>query len=309
MTLDFRPADRVPDGMPGDVPVPGGSVRVGRQGFVDKLVDVVRNPLGLVGAIVFLLVIVAAILGPVVWRIPYSVQDYTRLSSPSWVNPMGTDSLGRDVFSRVLHGAQVSLEIGALSVVIALIAGLIVGVLAAFYGGVLDLILMRLTDIAFAVPGLVLAILISGLLGASRTNVMIAIGVVYAPTFARVIRSAALSITPLPYVEAARALGAGDVWIMTKHIFGNIQGTLIVLCTIYMSGAILTEAALSFLGLGTQPPEPSWGSMLRDSMAYMQLAPWLAIFPGTAIMLTVLGLNFLGDSLRDTLDPKLRNVR
>lgn len=299
------------DGVPerGRDSSPGVSVRNGQQGLLSKLVDVVRNPLGAVGALVFLFVIAAAILGPLVWKIPYSAQDFIRLSPPRAVNPMGTDGLGRDVLSRVLHGAQVSLQIGALSVSIALVVGLIVGVLAAFYGGVLDLILMRLTDIAFAVPGLVLALLISGLLGPSRTNVMIAIGLVYAPTFARIIRSAALSITPLPYVEASRALGAGDAWIMTRHIFGNIQGTLIVLSTIYMSGAILTEAALSFLGLGTQPPEPSWGSMLRDSMGFMQIAPWLAVFPGSAIMLTVLGLNFLGDSFRDTLDPKLRNVR
>ena len=279
------------------------------QTFLGKALEVVKNPLGAVGAIVFFLIILAAIFGPLIWTISYSAQDFIRLSPPSPETPLGTDGLGRDVLSRVLHGAQVSLQVGALSVSIALIVGTFVGVLAAFYGGVLDLILMRLTDIAFAVPGLVLAILISGLLGASRTNVMIAIGVVYAPTFARVIRSAALAVTPLPFIEAARALGAGDVWIMTKHLFGNIQGTLIVLSTIYLSAAILTEAALSFLGLGTQPPEPSWGSMLKDSMQFMQLAPWLAIFPGTAIMLTVLGLNFLGDSLRDTLDPKLRNVR
>lgn len=290
-------------------PSPKSATNRNQRGFVSNLLSVVHNPLGAVGAAVFVFVLAAATLGPLIWKIPYSAQKFERLSPPSAATPLGTDSLGRDVLSRVLHGAQVSLQVGILSVSIALVVGLLVGVLAAFYGGFLDLVLMRLTDIAFAVPGLVLAILISGLLGASRTNVMIAIGIVYAPTFARVIRGAALSVTPLPYIEAARALGAGDVWIMTRHLFGNIQGTLIVLCTIYMSGAILTEAALSFLGLGTQPPEPSWGSMLKDSMAYMQIAPWLAIFPGSAIMLTVLGLNFLGDSLRDTLDPKLRNVR
>jgi ABC-type dipeptide/oligopeptide/nickel transport system permease subunit len=280
-----------------------------QQTLAAKLWNVVRNPLGAVGAIVFLFVILAGIFGPLIWRVSYTSQNYVRLSPPSAANPMGTDELGRDVFSRVLHGAQVSLQVGAISVIIALVVGLVVGVLAAYFRGVLDLILMRLTDIAFAVPGLVLALLISGLLGPSRTNAMIAIGVVYAPTFARVIRSAALGVIPLPFVEASRALGGSSTWIMTKHVLGNVQGTLIVLCTIYMSGAILTEAALSFLGLGTQPPEPSWGTMLKDSMAYMQIAPWLAIFPGGAIMLTVLGLNFLGDSLRDTFDPKLHNVR
>lgn len=285
---------------------PGG----GRpEHFLSRVLEVVRTPLGAVGALVIVFVIASATLGPALWVTSYSAQDFDRLGPPSPTNPLGTDGLGRDVLARVLHGAEVSLQVGALSVSIALVAGAVVGVLAAYYGGPLDFLLMRLTDIAFAVPGLVLAILISGLLGASRTNVMIAIGVVYAPTFTRVIRSSALSITPLPFIEASKALGATDLWIMTRHMLRNISGTLIVLCTIYMSGAILTEAALSFLGLGTQPPEPSWGSMLKDSMSYMQIAPWLTVFPGGAIMLTVLGLNFLGDSLRDVLDPKSRDLR
>ena len=167
---------------------------------------------------------------------------------------------------------------------------------------------MRITDIMFAVPGVVLAILIAGLLGPSRTNAMIAIGIVYLPAFARVIRGSSLSVMALPFVEAARALGVSQLGIMTRHVLRNVLGPVIVLCTIYLSSAILTEAALSFLGLGTQPPEPSWGSMLKDSMAYMQIAPWLAVFPGLAIMVVVLGLNFLGDGLRDVLDPRMRDA-
>jgi peptide/nickel transport system permease protein len=307
MTLNSTGTVPAPDSLAPDLPVEPTGGRPPRA--PRRYLEILRQPLGAVGALVIVLVIAAAAVGPALWTTSYSAQDFDRLGAPSPLNPLGTDGLGRDVLARVLHGAEVSLQVGALSVSIALAAGVLVGVLAAYYGGPLDFLLMRLTDIAFAVPGLVLAILISGLLGASRTNVMIAIGVVYAPTFTRVIRSAALSIKPLPFIEASRALGATDLWIMTRHVLRNITGTLIVLCTIYMSGAILTEAALSFLGLGTQPPEPSWGSMLKDSMSYMQIAPWLAVFPGGAIMLTVLGLNFLGDSLRDVLDPKSRNVR
>jgi peptide/nickel transport system permease protein len=307
MTVSATIAKKLADDE-GVVPPKKPAVKGARLAWTRGFIDAVRNPLGAVGAAVLVLVVLSAVLGPVLWPVSYSAQDYTRLMPPSPLNPLGTDELGRDVLSRLIHGAQVSLQVGAVSVSIALVVGLVVGVLAAFYGGMLDLILMRVTDIFFAIPGLVLAILISGLLGPTRTNVMMAIGIVYAPTFARVIRGAALSIINLPYVDAARTLGVSDGRIMLRHVFRNIQGTLIVLCTIYISGAILTEAALSFLGLGTQPPEPSWGSMLKDSMTYMRLSPGLAIFPGVAIMLTILGLNFLGDSLRDTLDPKMRDA-
>jgi peptide/nickel transport system permease protein len=167
---------------------------------------------------------------------------------------------------------------------------------------------MRVVDVMFAFPGLVLAILIAGLLGPSRTNAMIAIGIVYAPAFARVVRGSTLSIFGLPFVEAARSLGARDWWIIRRHILPNILAPLIVLTTIYLSTSILAEAALSFLGLGTQPPEPSWGSMLEASRAYMQQAPWLAVSPGLAIMIVVLGFNFLGDGLRDVFDPQLRDT-
>jgi peptide/nickel transport system permease protein len=221
---------------------------------------------------------------------------------------MGTDELGRDTLARIIHGAQVSLQVGAIAVLIALVLGVVVGVVAAYYGGLTDGILMRLVDITFAIPGLILAILISGLLGPSRTNAMIAIGLVYAPAFARVVRASSLSVLSLPYVEAARAVGAGDFRIMRSHILPNILGPLIILSTVYFSAAVLAEAALSFLGLGTQPPEPSWGSMLNASRSYMQLSPWLAVFPGAAIMLVVLGFNFLGDGLRDVLDPRLRDA-
>lgn len=267
-----------------------------------------RNPIGLAGGVIVLATCLTAAVGPRIWRIDYADQQYRRLLPLSVAHPMGTDELGRDTLARIIHGAQVSLQVGAIAVLIALILGVVVGVVAAYYGGLTDGILMRLVDITFAIPGLILAILISGLLGPSRTNAMIAIGVVYAPAFARVVRASSLSVLSLPYVEAARAIGAGDFRIMRRHILPNILGPLIVLSTVYFSAAVLAEAALSFLGLGTQPPEPSWGSMLNTSRSYMQLSPWLAVFPGAAIMLVVLGFNFLGDGLRDVLDPRLRDA-
>lgn len=268
----------------------------------------VRNPIGMTGATIMLIILIVAIFGRFIWRVDYSAQNYTRLQGMSLNNPLGTDNLGRDVLAREIHGAQVSIEVGLVSVAVALVLGLLIGVSAAFYGGGVDALLMRIVDILFAIPSLVLAILIAGLLGPSRTNAMIAIGIVYTPSFARVIRGSALTIMALPYVEAARALGVRDGKIMVRHVLRNIIGPITILVTIYLSSAILTEAALSFLGLGTQPPEPSWGLMLHDGMIYMRIAWWLAVFPGLGIMITVLGLNFLGDGLRDILDPRIRDA-
>jgi peptide/nickel transport system permease protein len=265
-----------------------------------------RNPIGLAGFIIVIAVVVVALIGPLLWTIDYSDQGYRRLQAPSMQNPMGTDNLGRDVLSRVIHGAQVSLQVASIAVGVALALGLVIGVLAALYGGKLDALLMRVVDIMFAVPSLVLAILISGLLGPSRTNAMLAIGIVFAPVFARLARGTTLSVLSLPYVEAARSIGASRGRMVFRYLLPNIAGSMIVLASVYLSAAILTEASLSFLGLGTQPPEPSWGGMLSDSRTYMELAPWLAVFPGMAIMLVVLGFNFLGDGLRDLLDPRQR---
>jgi peptide/nickel transport system permease protein len=264
-----------------------------------------RNPIGIVGASIVGFVILTALLGRFIWTTNPDNPAWTRLQSPSWAHPMGTDDLGRDTFARVIHGAQVSLQVGGVAVGISLGAGLLIGVIAAFYRGPLDLLLMRVVDIVFAFPLLVLAMLIAGLLGPSRTNAMIAIGIVYTPAFARVIRAAVLEVMGFPFIESARSLGAGDVRIMVRHVIPNIVAPLTVLTTVYFSQAILAEATLSFLGLGTQPPEAAWGNMLATARSYIDANIWMSIFPGLAIMIVVLGFNFLGDGLRDVLDPRI----
>jgi ABC-type dipeptide/oligopeptide/nickel transport system permease subunit len=264
-----------------------------------------RNPIGIAGAVIVGFNILVAVLGPYIWTIDPDELVALRLQAPSWAHPMGTDELGRDVLARIIHGAQVSLQVGIISVTIAFVIGVTMGLLAGFFGGWLDSVLMRFVDLMFALPGLVLAIVIAGMLGPNRRNAMIAIGIVIAPVFARVVRGAVLEVMGFPFVESARALGSSHTRVMARHVFPNIVAPLTVLVTVYLSTAILSEAALSFLGLGTQPPEASWGGMLNSARSYLDIAPWLSIFPGLAIMIAVLGFNFLGDGLRDILDPRL----
>jgi peptide/nickel transport system permease protein len=267
-----------------------------------------RNPIGLVGAVVILITVLVAVAAPLVAPFEPSSQAHKRLLPPGAPYVMGTDELGRDTFSRIVFGARVSLQVGALAVTIALVLGTTLGLLGGFYGGRLDDVLMRVVDIMFAFPGIVLAIVIAGLLGPSRNNAMLAIGIVYAPAFARVVRGSVMAVMAEPYMESARVTGASDWRAIRLHVLPNVLAPLIVMVSVYLSQAILSEAALSFLGLGTQPPEPSWGGMLSASRPYMELAPWMAICPGAAIMLVVLGFNFLGDGLRDVLYPRLQSL-
>ena len=217
----------------------------------------------------------------------------------------GTDEFGRDELSRLIHGARVSLYVGVLAVLIALALGGTSGVMGGFHGGVIDDVTMRVMDILVSMPALVLAIAITSVLGPSLTNVMVAIGLVYCPTFARVARGPTLAVVQLPYVEAARAIGASNPAIVLRHVLPNIAAPIVVQATVSLSTAILTEAALSFLGLGTQPPTASWGLMLSAARQYMLIDPWVAVLPGSAIAVTVLGFNLLGDGLRDVLDPQM----
>jgi peptide/nickel transport system permease protein len=264
-----------------------------------------RNPIGLAGAAIVVFNVLVALLGPQLWRLDPDELASLRFEGPSWAHPMGTDELGRDTMARIIHGAQVSLQVGAISVSIAFVGGVLFGLLAGYYKGIVDTVLMRLVDIMFSLPGIVLAIMIAGLLGPNRRNAMIAIGIVILPAFARVVRGAVLEVMGYPYTESSRALGASGLRIMVKHVIPNIAAPLLVLVSVYLSVAILAEAALSFLGLGTQPPEAAWGSMLSTARTYIDVTPWLSIFPGLAIMIVVLGFNLLGDGLRDILDPRL----
>jgi len=279
----------------------GAVPRRSRLGFLGRW----RNPIGLIGAGIIVFNLLVALFGKFVWRLDPDAQPADRLLPPSWDNPLGTDELGRDTLARIIHGSQVSLQVGMIAVGIALVAGTLLGLLAGFYKGIVDSLLMRIVDVMFALPGLVLAIVIAGLLGPSRRNAMIAIGIVITPAFARVVRGAVLEVMGYPFIESARALGSSNLRVMVRHLMPNIVAPLTVLVTVYLSTAILSEAALSFLGLGTQPPEASWGGMLNSARAYVDISPWLSIFPGLAIMIVVLGFNFLGDGLRDILDPRL----
>jgi peptide/nickel transport system permease protein len=267
-----------------------------------------RTPPAVIGAVLVGCVVLVALGAPVLAAHDPAAQIATPLLRPGAGFPGGTDHLGRDELSRIIYGARVSLYVGVLSVAVALALGGTSGIFAGFYGGWIDNVAMRVMDILFALPALVLAIAITAVLGPSLTNVMLAIGIVYAPTFARIARGPTLAVVRLPYVEAARAIGASTPAIMLRHIVPNVSPPLLVQTTVSLSTAILTEAALSFLGLGTQPPTPSWGLMLSDARQYMLIDPWVAVLPGLAIAVTVLGFNLLGDGLRDVLDPRIRTI-
>jgi peptide/nickel transport system permease protein len=265
------------------------------------------NKLVVAGGTLVGLIDLAAIFAPVLAPYsPYQQHNVDQLIGPSSTYLLGTDEFGRDVLSRVLFGARISMEVALISVSIGLLCGGILGLVAAYYGGWWDLTIMRLADILFAFPALLLAIAILALLGPSLANVMIAIGIIFIPIFTRVVRAAGMVLAHEPYVEASRACGAGDLRIMFRHVLPNAVAPLMVQTTLAISYAILAEAALSFLGLGAQPPEPSWGTMLNTGRGFMTFAPWTGIVPGAAIFLAVLGFNVLGDGLRDVLDPRMK---
>jgi len=266
-----------------------------------------RYPIGFLGAAIVILVVALAMSADLITPYDPVWQIDERLTPPNADYILGLDEFGRDVYSRIIYGARVSLYAGIVSVIfIALPVGSVLGVLAGYFRGWIDTLLSRLVDIMFAFPALLLAITIVGVLGPSLTNTMIAIGIVYAPTFARIARGSTLGVSNLDYIMASRTIGAGSARIIVRHVLPNIAAPLIVQTTLALSTAILIEATLSFLGLGTQPPMPSWGTMLGTGRRYMELAPWVAIYPGLAIMIAVLGFNLAGDGLRDALDPRLR---
>jgi peptide/nickel transport system permease protein len=228
------------------------------------------------------------------------------LQGPGADHPLGTDEIGRDVYSRVVYGTRVSLEVGVISVSIGLIVGSLAGLIAGYGGGLLDEGLMRVMDGLWAFPPLILALAITAALGQGIVNTMIAIGLVYIPAFARLTRAQALSVRERDFIAAARISGASPSRIMLRHVWPNVTAPIIVQASLLVAGAIITEASLSFLGLGVRPPIPSWGSMLRTGYQYLGTAPWLSLAPGVAIFVAVVGLNLLGDGIRQVLDPRLR---
>jgi len=267
----------------------------------------VRNKVAPIGLLIVVASLLVALLAPVL--APHDIRAMSpqeALAPPGGRYLFGTDEFGRDVFSRVLWGARISLVVAVLSVLVAVALGTSVGLAAGFYGGWWDAVAMRMMDIIFAFPAILLAIAIMAVLGTSLFNLVVAIGIVYTPQFARVARAAALTVRSLEFVDAARALGLGNVRIIWRHIIPNVLAAVTVQISLSLSLAILSESALSFLGLGTQPPTPSWGNMLSEGRQFLEIAPWNAVFPGLAIMVVVLGFNLLGDGLRDLLDPRLR---
>jgi peptide/nickel transport system permease protein len=269
-----------------------------------------RKPLGALGGLIVLGLLVVAILAP--WIAPYNPQEFieggaARLQPPSCRFPMGTDNLGRDILSRVIHGARLSLLVALVSTFCGTGIGAMIALLTAYWGGTWDLMAQRFMDILWAFPSLVIAMVIVAVLGRSTANVIIAIAIVVIPTAARVVRSAVLVVKETEYVQAARAVGASQWRIMFRYIAPNCLAPYLIIATASLGGAIITEASLSFLGLGVPPPAPSWGrDLFGSAQKFAELAPWMPIMPGMAISLTVYGFNLLGDAIRDVLDPRLR---
>ncbi len=267
-----------------------------------------RYPLGAVGGIIVIVFVLTAAFANVIAPIdPLSTNSKASLAAPGGTFWLGADFMGRDMFSRIVYGARISLAVAAGATALGFAAGIVIGLASGFLGGWFDLAMQRLMDIMQALPLLVLALVMAASLGPSLENTIIAISVALVPNVARVVRSSTLSLREQPFVEAARAVGMGEVRIAVRHVLPNTMAPLIVLATAQLGSAILTEASLSFLGLGIPEPYPSWGRMLSESAAeYVRTAPWLVVFPGVAISLTVFGTNLLGDALRDIFDPRER---
>ena len=280
------------------------STTSGRQGFTQLRKLVWRDKKALIGTVVLTIFLIAAILGSLIAPYDPNGMDFDMMEPPSWSHPLGTDDLGRDLLSRVIVGAQVSLFVGVSTVIIALVAGLILGILAGYLGGWVDHIIMRYIDLQWAFPNFIIAVYLVAVFGTGLSNVIVAISLAFIDDFARIARGMVLSIKEEQYVAAARTVGVSDIRIMWRHILPNAAAPIIVLATVSVSYAILGEATLSFLGLGVDASTPTWGLILADGRSFISRAWWLGIFPGLAIMLTVLSINFIGDALRDFLDVR-----
>lgn len=276
---------------------------VRQKSFLRRLL---RKPGAFAGLLVIAVFVILAVFAPLI--APYSPTKliYTAIQQgPTLQHPFGTDDLGRDVLSRVIYGARISMEVGVIAVAIAMTVGSLLGLFAGFLGGWSDTIIMRGMDIMLAFPGILLAIAIVAILGPSLANTMIAVGISAIPVYARTVRGAALTVLGNDYIQAARALGASPLRVAFKYVLPNVTAPITVLATVGIATSILTAAGLSYLGLGAQPPTPEWGAMLSEARAYLRDAWWMATFPGVAIMLVVMAFNLLGDGLRDIWDPRL----
>ncbi|OBC17149.1 ABC transporter permease [Mycobacterium sp. 852013-50091_SCH5140682] len=279
------------------------------EGRVSSWRLLLSNPVTAISGVVLLAVVFIAVAAQ--WITPFGINDIdvpSALQGPSGSHWFGTDELGRDVLSRVLVAVQASMRVAVVSVAFAALVGVTIGVVAGYRSGWVDTVVMRVVDVMFAFPVLLLALAIVAILGPGITTTMLAIGVVYTPIFARVARASTLSVRLEPFVAVSRTMGTGDGYILTRHILPNIAGPLIVQLSLSLAFAILAEASLSFLGLGIQPPQPSLGRMIFDAQGFVTLAWWMAVFPGAAIFVTVLAFNLFGDGLRDVLDPKQRTM-
>lgn len=275
-----------------------------RRGVLPRLI---RHRLAMIGLVVVVVcVLVTVFSNPLTPRNPVAHDLAQQLASPTASAPLGTDQYGRDVLSRVVWGTRNSMSVAVLSLSIGTVVGVSLGLVGGYYGGLIDAIVVRLIDALMSFPLILLAIFAVSILGFGTANVIIALGVSLSPRFARIVRSQVLSLLTRDFVEAARALGAGPLRIMLRHILVNTLGPIIVMVTLYLPYAILVESSLSFLGIGVSPDTPTWGRIIADGSSYLEIAPWISIAPGVAIALTAMGFNLLGDGLRDVLDPRLR---
>ncbi|MCL6567352.1 MAG: ABC transporter permease [Meiothermus silvanus] len=273
-----------------------------RRSWAAKLL---RKPGAVAGAVIVLVAVLTAILAPWIAPHPPTKIYYEAVQAPpSWQHPFGTDQLGRDVLSRVIYGARISMTVGVIVVAIGLSFGTLLGLLAGYYQGWVDQVVMRVMEILLAFPEILLAIAIVAILGPDLNNTMIAVGISVIPVYALTVRSSVLSILEREYIQAARALGASNLWIIFHHVLPNVASPILVVATVNVGVAILVAAGLRYVGLGAQPPTPEWGSMLSQARDYLQTSWWIATFPGLAITLVVLGFNLLGDALRDLIDPR-----
>lgn len=269
---------------------------------------VTSSPTTMIGTVIFLAIILLALLAPVIAPYDPVAQRITaRLQDPSWQHWLGTDTYGRDILSRLLHGARYSLLIGVLSIALAVVVGSLIGLVAGYFGGRVDIVIMQLMDVVLAFPALILGIILVAVLGASVTNIIIAIAFTAVPAFARIARAPVMALREREFVQAGRALGFSDLRIMFRHILPNIVPEIIVMASLWMATAVRTEASLAFIGLGIAPPTPTWGGMVREGFENILDSYAVALFPSLAVLILVLALNLIGDGLRDAIDPKLAN--